>query len=248
MFVGKDISFSRIDHFMKNKYNPLCNTIGKFDACHLFFSSNDFIGMMTHFFDVLSAEGVRVYIATYSGEGEESVPKHHGELLTLIFSPTSNANMPQDIGVYYHIIPNEKFDNTQSQLNKKTANDWVLNYQRKKLLVLNATVNEPAVGDTKSLHFTKKQLKELIAEIECQGATGIKTYFASINPEYEPDADFKKRLVLQFVLTMRIGAEETEFSIEDRDGFPQRPQSGEFDTGNPCPPAHCDTSELPYTD
>ena len=245
MFVGKVISRSRIDHFMKNKYVPLCNTIGKLDACFLFYSAPDFIAMMRHFFNTLSAEGVRIYMASYSGEGHESVPNEYGDRLTLIFAPTRNPDLPAEIGLYYSIPPQGNFDPIKSQLNKGIAKEWVYNYQSKKLLALNATVDDPAIGDTKGIHFTGQQIIELIKEVQCQGATGIKTYFCSVDPEIEKNSVLKKRLLLLFVLTIKIGTEETDFNIEDRDGFNERPVAGDFDTGNPCPPAYCQSMDLP---
>jgi hypothetical protein len=248
IFVGKFKGRSRIDHFMHNKYNTLCNTIGKLDTCFLFFTANDFIAMMSHFFGTLKADGVRVYIASYSAEGSESVPQDYGDMLTLVFSATSDPDAPKDMGFYYSIPPKGSFNAVDSQLDKKIANEWVKNYQTKKLRILNATVDDPTVGDTKSIHYAGNQIAELIREIQCQKATGVKAYFSSVNPSDEPDSRLAKRLLLAFILTIKIGTEETDFHIEDRDGFGQRPVGGDFDTGNPCPPAYCTTSELPVLD
>jgi hypothetical protein len=251
IFVGKAITRSRIGHFMINKYIPLCNAISKeLDTRFLFFSATDFDKMMSCFFDADEADkvdGLRIYIADYSSEGKPFVPKGHGGKLTLIFSPTKNDedDEPRDVGKYYSVPPGKSFDPDECELETVVASDWVFNYEHKKLVILKTTTIDN-VDDTKAIHFTKLQIDDLIKEIDCQKATGIKIYFGSVDPDDEnDDSPHKTKLLLQFVLTERVGSVEKDFHIEDRDGFDERPVSGDFDTGNPCPPAFCNSKDLP---
>jgi hypothetical protein len=240
MYVPKTTTQARLNYFMKEKYLKLRKVIGKYDSSNTFYSASAFTAMLNYFFGTLHANGVRIYFASYGPEGTASVPADYGRLLTLIFAPTDNASLT-DIGLYYTIAPGGTFDPVSSQLDRELASSWVLNYQSSKLPILNTTLSDPN-GDTKSLHYTKMQLLDLRDEIKCQCASGIKAYFCAIPPE---ETEYKQRLILHFILTNMLGRDEVDFFIEDRCGWDEREIGGNFDTGNPCPPATCGGFGLP---
>jgi hypothetical protein len=242
-FIGKAESQARINYFITKKYLPLCKVIGKSESTNTFYSRSAFCSLMDHIFVTLKADGLRIYFASYSAKGGDNVPANYEDLLTLIFAPTVGLDLPKDMGIYYSLFPGQEFDTVKSQLNRDIAKGWVENYRNKKLLVLNTTIDLPATQrDTRAIHYTSNQISDLKEEMKCQKASGIKAYYSAVNNSNHP---FYQRLLLTFVLTTRIGADDIEFHIEDQEGFENRPKPGDFDTGNPCPPAYCDGEDLP---
>ena len=125
------------------------------------------------------------------------------------------------------------------QLDKALAIVWVKKYRSIKLPDLNSTV--PTGADTKSIFYTRELLEDMVAEIKCQGATGIKAFFCTMR-EKDP---FAHQLMLDFLLTLRIGNEEVDFNVQDRDGWLDRKAAGDLDTGSPCPPNFCGGELIP---
>lgn len=240
MYVGKQKGQHRVDHFLRNKYQILCNVIGKPECYFIFYKASAIIDMSEFFFRELNADGLRLYFATYTYS--ENVPEGYDDLMTLVLAPTQKVdNFHEDIGLYYTIPPGYGFHPDTSQLEKQEARDWIECYQSNKLQQLNATVDNPA-GDTRSIYYTKKQIESLAEEMEYQDATGLKAYLAAIDDE---ESDYNHQLILDFVLTKKIGDYESDFSIEFSEGFAERPSAGDLDTGSPCPPATCGGTQLP---
>jgi hypothetical protein len=142
-------------------------------------------------------------------------------------------------------------------IGKAIASKWVKNYQAIKQPLLRNTA--PLYGDTRALWYNIERWRELVAEAECQGATGIRMYFAAYSESatlpgegvYIPK-EANRMLTAVFVLTKTNakGIQE-DFFIEDQEGYEGRPAhpgvagEGDFDTGNPCPPGDCSGSLLP---
>ena len=229
MHVHKDISRQRIDSFIQIKYKKLRTTLGKYDARFVFYDALAFTNMMNYFFATLRADGLRIYIASYGPKDSDSVPPGYEDLLTLIFAPTTDSRNPRDIGNYYIIFPGMAYQ----QLDNELAIAWVRNYRSIKLPDLNETVESGQ--DTKSIYYDDESITDLVAEMACQEATGIKAYFCSMRD----DDDYKQQLMLDFILTSKIGNDEVEFNVQDRDGWDDRPAGGDLDTGSPCPPDNC---------
>src|SRR5215831_7542257 len=236
MWNGKAMSRLETDWFIKNKYNLLCNVVGagKFEAVYVHFKASAITAMINYFATELDALKVRIYFGTYGNEEDPSVPAGYGKLLCLIFAPTTTDNL--DMNLYFHIGPGEDFDSSNSGLTRTVASGWVTNYQTSKLPVLNTTVDHSNAGDTKSLLFEMNKLLDLRDEISCQGATGVRAYFAAFTGT---DPNYPKQMNIQFILTHKIGDNEVEFFLEDTDGWTGRPGVGDLNTGNPCPPASC---------
>ena len=141
---------------------------------------------------------------------------------------------------------------------KAIADKWVKNYQTVKRPALAQTAGPQ--GDTKSVWYSVDQLRQLISEADCQGATGVRLYFAAYSEmptlagegvRIPPGAN--KSMTVVFVLTKQVASTgvQEDFFIDDQPGFNQRESAGgregegEFDTGNPSPPAAGDGSFLP---
>jgi hypothetical protein len=247
MHIDKTKSWTRTDAFMNGKenepdenkigkYKRLRKTLGKYDARYVFYNALAFTSMIEQFFNTPNADGLRIYLASYGREGSDSVPKDFGELLTLIFAPTTNEDNPVDTGKYYTIFPGQQ---KCQQLDKELAIAWVNNYRTIKLPDLNDTVDTKQ--DTKSIYYERRPIQDLAEEIKCQGASGIKAYFCTLPDDHK----YKQQLMLDFTLTARIGNEDVDFNVQDRDGWEDRKKVGDLDTGSPCPPNHCNGQGIP---
>jgi len=249
MHVIKQLSIDRTNWFLAKKYKLLRKVIKKPEAQFIFYPKDDFQQMILYFKTVLASKELRIYIASYLEEGSDSVPPGFGNLLTLIFVPIADTDTEL---AYYTISPYEKFDPKKSELKEKVKNDWIKNYHDNKLLALKDTIDlkDPCnfdkkaneVSDTKSICYETDNIFELTQEMDCQeGTSGIKAYFASYTDKGGNKGKCKNRLIIQFRLTERIGNQDVDFYIDDRDGYGQRPDHGgltvhDFDTGNLCPP------------
>lgn len=141
-------------------------------------------------------------------------------------------------------------------IGRAIASQWVHNYQSIKRPVLAATA--ASGGDTRSILYPIASWKGLMDEAICQGATGIRIYFAaySENPVLPgesrlipPGANKNMTVVFALTRTDDSGVERDIFIDEDPN-FERRREIThavnkdllEFDTGTPCPPATCSTS------
>ena len=143
-------------------------------------------------------------------------------------------------------------------IGKTIASKWVQNFQSIKRPVL--AVLSGLLGETKSVWYSVDQLRELIKEADCQGATGIRAYLAAysetpsiVGEALRIPAGANKKMTIVFVLTKlnpTTGVQQ-DFFIEDQPDFGQRESiggeggEGDFDTGNPSPPAPGDGELLP---
>lgn len=142
-------------------------------------------------------------------------------------------------------------------IGKDIARKWVNNYQTLKRPLLNPTASPE--GDTKALWYNINSWRELMEEAACQGATGIRLYFAAYSENSTSSGEgariprgANKMLTAVFVFTkMNEKGIPQDFFIEDDPNFNNRPPrlgdtgEGDFDTGNPCPPGDCYGSLLP---
>lgn len=241
-YVRKADGERRRAWFIQNKYIPLVNKFRIPDTLCIFHKATHFAGLLSH---TLSADGMRIYIASYSNEGSYMVPAEHGNLLTLIYAPTTIIDSTHfDKGEYYTLPPGSPFQ----LISKRLANEWILNYQTTKLPFLTEIMEFPeTIPDTKSLLYERSIVKGIIDEIDCEEATGVRIYFSSFaDVEKTPNDQFVKRLIVQFVLTENINGTERDFYIDERPDFKFREQEPPFlDTGSPCPPASCGGDLLP---
>lgn len=143
-------------------------------------------------------------------------------------------------------------------IGKAIADKWVKNYQSIKRPLLASSASSQ--GETKAIWYSVDQFRQLIQEAECQGATGIRLYFAAYSetPTITGEAvripeGANKSLTVVYVLTRQnpnTGVQQ-DFFIEDQPDFGEREGSsgeggeGDFDTGNPSPPAPEDGFGLP---
>lgn len=247
-YVSKADSERRRNYFLQHKYGPLCEHLGKPEVLSIFYHVFQFKSLLNV---LLSADGARIYIASYPNEGA-TTPGGYGNRLTLIYAPVNlDDEKFRDRGDYYILDPSSN----HKPIVKESASQWVRNYQDRKLPLLTSVTGLDS--DTKSVLYTKATLQEIKAEIECQSATGIRIYFASYtDKEASPiGAKYLKRLIIQFTLTENIQGVEKDFYIDERPGFNDRPPSipvgitsaDVLDTGSPCPPAQCYES-LPGTE
>lgn len=145
-------------------------------------------------------------------------------------------------------------------IGKAIASKWVQNFQniKRPLLTLTASL----LGETKSIWYSVDQIRELVNEADCQGATGIRAYLAAysevptlLGEILRIPLGANKSMTLVFVLTKLnpLTGVQQDFFIEDLPDFTLRESlggeggEGDFDTGNPSPPAADDGSMLPLS-
>ncbi|HYF32536.1 MAG TPA: hypothetical protein VD993_15535 [Chitinophagaceae bacterium] len=243
-YVPKFDAERRRAWFIENKYVPLLDYLRKPETLCLSYQAGHFKDL----FEALStSDGVRIYFAAYSDEGNANVPPGYGNLITLVYAPVTavaHVDTYVDSGTFYILNPGVP----HTSIPRSLASEWVSNYQSIKLPILTA-VSGVHPSDTKSLLFTKKQVESVIIEIGCQMATGVRIYLSSYTDDEPPsvDPDFRGRLMVQFVLTEPANGSQRDFYIDERPGFSTRPDPGvpALDTGSPCPPAQCAGSTLP---
>ncbi len=244
IWVEKGLSRSRREHFMDVKFSGYVRTTNKHDVTYVFYHALIFKGFLNF---ISATDGVRIYLASYPDEGPaDLVPPGLGGMMTFIFAPVNqiaNTNHFSDQGTYYILNPGAQY----RRIDKDVASAWVRNFQSSKLGIYTVLSNL-ADSDTKSVLFTKEQLRELFDEMTCQNASGIRLYLSSYLPN-DPDARSSRhrRTTIQFMFTETVNGSQEDFYIDDRPGFPQRelPPVEAMDTGSPCPPDTCFGGSLP---
>ena len=202
---------------------------------------------------VASADGLRIYLATYGSEGSPHVPTGFSGLMTFIFAPTSAAGGAGHVDTEHYFILNPGLE--MREIDKTIANEWVRNFQinpvpgltETKLQIL-TQLSQVSPTDTKSILFDKHQIREIADEINCQQATCVKLKLTSyLRDDTGGGSHLQGRTTVQFILTRRISGVETDFYIDDMPDFPQRPTGAQpsLDTGSPCPPDNCSGFSLP---
>ena len=243
-YVPKANGVERFNYFLKNKYGPLTDYLGKPETLSTFYPAFHFIALLDR---LLTADGVRIYIASYPDEREADVPSGLGNCLTLIYAPvTLEGGKFKDKRNYFILNPRMAV----KELSIATASQWVRNYQDRKLPILTAVAELDS--DTTSIVYTKAHLDSIKKEIDCQPATGVRACFASYtDTENIATIPVKhhKRLIVQFILTENRQGIERDFYIDERPGWEHRKPAKKadadidpfiLDTGSPCPPDNCD--------
>jgi hypothetical protein len=133
---------------------------------------------------------------------------------------------------------------------KEEASRLIANFQQGGKMRLLSIFNEKA--ETKSIHYTREFIENILEEMNTAQATGLRLYFGNFaetdsNPKDPNKQD--RRLMAIFVMTQDIDGIETDIFLEDAPDFAARlentPTIGTtFDHGKPCPP-DCGGSLLP---
>jgi hypothetical protein len=244
MWEKKEVGLERRNWFLAHKYKQFCEAIGgKSDAKCIFYKATDFINMI-NYFNELGAKYLRVYLASYDEEGSNSwVPKNFGQLMTLIFVP-ADKDKTDLVDHFYTISPYEPFDRVNSRLPSVIKSNWIRNYETIKLPSLRGTITlndadnrvprSTERSDTKSILYDFEFITQLKEEMECQPATGILAEFASYTTKGRLKEDctigYKRRLLIQWELTEKVGDRDQILFIEDKPGFEHRDNP----YGNPC--------------
>jgi len=238
MWIPKEYTQKRKDWFVNNKYQPLCNYLKKNETQSMLFKDARFINMVNNILTV-ETNGLRVYFAAYPEAASPDFPTGLESVITLIFSPTIQkaGKTFADRGDFYILNQDSDYQDISGK-----ASAWINNYQSKQLKDVLNTLYPFSEGDTKSVWYEKKSIEELIAEMSCQEATGLRIYLASYTQDddntpkpYNIKTENLKRLILQFSLTQGPGY--SDFEIEDVAGWGQRPPKKieGLDNGQLCP-------------
>jgi hypothetical protein len=261
-FVPKQLSIDRRNWFIEKKYLPLVQTLQKHDVTFVYYPAVIFKNFLT---SMLAYGGLRIYFASYSGEGALRVPQGYGGMMAFVFAPVINiagTSNVVDKGIYYIINPSQ----LPETVPKPVANEWVHNFQSHKLPIFEMLPDFPPNGETKSILFERLEIEEIVKEITCQQATGVKIILTSYMDESnepkrkereeingkgqeqrsEETEEYYNQLSIQFILTETINGAQQDFYIDDRPGWDTRKEAGaSLDTGSPCPPASCGGISLP---
>ena len=235
MYVVKSVTDARKTLFMNNQYNILSGIVPG-ETTSVLYGANDFISML-HFLGSSQPQGIRFYFASYGDEGTVLVPKGYGHKMTIIITP---IDAQYNDGKYYWIAPGGSFNPSRSELDPVLAQAWIDNYKKVKLPALSLNIehipdNQDQNGnytDTVSIWHKMANLADFSSEIQCQFADGVKANFATI---LSTEHRYQKRMIVQFSLTDPDGNDI--YIDEDPTCRPQVPQTKDYDTGNPCPPA-----------
>jgi hypothetical protein len=237
MWIDSGRSKARIASY-SSKNQLLSAYIKKKEADSIFFPGKSFRALIDTFENTKKFGALRVYIASYGNENTTVVPAGFGNLLTLIFAPVDLNG--KELGSYYSIIPNGKFDAKSDSCNLKPGivAEWRdSNYIAKKIPVLLPTItNIPdnqakgVFSDTRSIVYPEPYIKQLIKEIEYQHANGIdisgvRAFFAAYTATGNEDNNnrFANRLIIQFEFTKNVNDKHVTFYLENTTGFNQRP-------------------------
>src|SRR5882757_10578285 len=222
-------------------------------AGHLFYRASELVAMHTYFSNPLqlgvAATAIRIYFACYGAAGSPGLPDPSlAGKFTLIFAPATLVppvhislllNQARDVGYYYNIPPGGAFNSVTSKISTDLFTAWTNNWktQLDKLPADPVDDNNGSAQDTPAIYtetkcvfYTTKAFTELISEIQCQGADGVRISLTS----HLDFGKFSKRLTTQFKLT---DANDNPIYI-DLTGRPPASDKefASFDTGVPCPP------------
>ncbi len=239
-FVRKKLSLDRKEWFMKNQYAELHGDSYN-ETTSLDLRANDFISMIVFFNNVSTAGFLRIFFATCSEEGSPNVPEGLGNKMTLLFAPVEKEGDP--INNYFFIAPSDPFNPEGSILNSTIANEWKKNYQNKQLTVFNKYVEHISdnwdaqthnYSDTKSVIYDMRLMNDLVTEVSCQAAYGIRIHFCSyLDTDKVPPFIIPKRLVTHFGL---IDDSNNDYFPDDHDQSCRPPLNIlDYDNGQLCP-------------
>lgn len=237
MFVDPKASKDRRDRFIAKQFQNLKSILNP-EGPYLFYTKADFTKMINFFMTIRRAGAVRIYFASFGDDND--TPDGQVNRFTYIFSvaevTSNNPLTSKDLGSYFNVLPGQAFTPTGSIVDPALASKWVKNWQTGPLAGI--TVDDKSqnrddhnrLSDTKCVIYLLAHLKELVDEIACQGATGVRLYLATY---LDDDGNFPKRMATQFEMIDEGG----DVIDIDRTCRPKPQKILGFDTGSPCPPA-----------
>lgn len=255
-FVTKEESEKREQWFNEHKF-PILDSLTllqekQHDNTRLDFNdietAIDFFNLLIQ--DLKDGDGVRVYIASPSGDG--SVGQGKCGILNLVFVATT-GNKNQDVGPYFSF-----YKGNFVQITPGEAEKGIHNYQLIKRKHLFKTLSDQDIQDgskeTKHIWFSFKQMDQTVKEMECQKLrhsdiiNGFGIRFTSYtNEDYlflesnPPEYKRRRRLTIYFTF-IHINKQDIGIEDIDKDEFNQRLGNTRnflgdtFDTGFPAPP------------
>jgi hypothetical protein len=247
MFLNQAASKSRRDAFIAKQFTQLRDLLDPAGP-YEFYSIADFSKMITFFRSITNASAVRIYIANFGDD--DDTPDPFTNRISFIWSVAEITQkepdlMAKDLRRYFNVPPGRKFTPTGSEIDPGLASKWVTNWQTgglSRLAVLDKPDNHDGnnkLSDTKSIIYQLDQLQEVVEELACQEAAGIRLYLASYLGD-EPT--HPGRLNTQFEM-IDVGGDV--FTIDLTCRVTEEVAFG-FDTGSPCPPAvGCTSGFLP---
>jgi hypothetical protein len=253
MYVTAKDCQSRKDWFSKNQGLQLgeCMDTGNpyFD-----YSVNDFLLLFSILWGKTdTATGKRldaltIYFGVYGPATDSDTPRGCEDKFTYIFSGgiqtgvVKGLPVASDSGYYYNVPPGGRFDPNGSATPESTVKNWKKIWHDDYLSQLPADNNDSdnlnsagQYSDTASVTYLLKDLNEMVEEIGCQGASGVRVRLVS----YPDDmARFRNRLTTHFMLLDDAGGEiDSNPPGCGRTFQPKIGNGSGLDTGSPCPPA-----------
>lgn len=228
----------------------------KSETDSIYFSREEFIGMIDTFAKAGCIEYVDVYFAAFGKAGTYGVPSNDWEdRLVPLFKPVLNKCGGGD--TTYYLLPENGagFDPQADHIPYSVVSGWLSNYNSAKLARLNALINRAdranhqdmnmanPVSNTLHVAYKLTDLQELDTEINYQKTlgdtiTGFKIFMSSFNPRGSGQRAFANRIYPQFEFTM--GDDHQVFRIDPRGRTTQAPrwkdQPRGLDNGQMCPP------------
>jgi len=239
-----------MDTWYANNQRSFLATIMDPNGPFINYSANDIISMINYFASAaqLGATAIRIYLACYGDVGSPGLPDEGlANQFTFIFAPATyyqNADPAQDsaidIGKYYNIPPGDSFNPKDSNITPQIFQAWTQNWQvlhLPRLPIDHTPINSndpngmpnPRYSETKCIFYKMTDMQDLVTEIYCQNAYGIRISLTS----YPNSGKHPKRLTTQFKLTDSFDR-PLNYDIscrQKKDNF-----HSSFDTGMPCPP------------
>lgn len=245
MYVNKALVKKRHAFYLLHKLPSLSKAIKKDETTFIHNTYANFKGLIEELLRNQDIAGVRIYLAAYpSDETSGYVPEGKTNTLTLIYKPCiSVGGHYTDNGDDFYILnPLSPF----TIINKDVATEWIVaNYQHSKLNVLNPIVTSFGCNapDTRSILHTRKQLTELITEMDNHSAEYISINFSSYSGnESGVSQEYLFRLFVEFNMLDKYNK---IISLEDScNVFDQRTEQVAFNNGVLCPPEQCEPFPL----
>lgn len=245
MYVNKALVKKRHAFYLLHKRPSLSKTINKDETTFIHNTYANFKGLIEELLRKQDITGVRIYLAAYpSDEISGYVPEGKTNTLTLIYKPciSVGGHYTDHTGDDFYILnPLSPF----TIISSAVATEWIVaNYQHSKLNVLNPIVTSFGCNapDTRSILHTRKQLTELITEMDNHSAEYISINFSSYtgNENDDPMGVKKEYLFKLFVEFNMLDKYNKIISLEDScKVFNERSYQMAFNNGVLCPPEQC---------
>jgi len=249
MYVDADTSSKRKQRFLDNQASHVKPVLDP-AAPYVDYTADSILAMFRYWVNLQAggeyADGVRIYFAVY--DNDISVPEELQGKFTHVFSLAKQRGPTDrhfdDLGKYFNLFPKGSFTPGTSDIPESRASNWVKRWQQN--ILVNIPVDTSLASnrdengnysDTRSIIYTIADLTGMMAEIECEGASGVRVYLASFRPG---EGQWPDRMTTLFEL---LDANGNEIIISELN---REQQQRGLDTGNPCPPAlGCSGSNLP---